>query len=299
LHMQSLIPAVADMDGDGDADLVCGNSKGKLVYCENVALPGQPADFKLADPAWQGIDVGDFSAPQLLDMDQDGLTDLICGKRNGTLSFYKNTGTPEQASFALVSDKFGGVDITNTQLSIYGYSVPCFYADKMGETVLFLGSEFGEIFVYDNISNNLDGNFRFRGTIPGINEGWRSGVAIGNLNNDTLSDMIIGNYSGGLCIFYGIPDKIFGISEHTVMQFSALRIIPNPACDEILIYINDNQPVRSGYVAIHGIDGSLIMQPSEVELPVKLDISKFRNGIYLVSVQTFQGIATGKLVICR
>jgi len=299
LHMQSLIPAVADMDGDGDADLVCGNSKGKFVYCENVALPGQPADFKLADPAWQGIDIGDFSAPQLFDMDQDGLTDLICGKRNGTLSFYKNTGTPEQASFTLITDNFGGVDITNTQLSIYGYSVPCFYAGKMGETVLFLGSEFGEIFVYDNISNNLNGNFRFRGTIPGINEGWRSGVAIGNLNNDTLSDMIIGNYSGGLGIFYGIPDKIFGINEQTVLQFSALRIMPNPACDEISIYINENQPVSSGYVAIHGIDGSLIMKPSEVEFPAKLDISKFRNGIYLVSVQTFQGIATGKLVICR
>ncbi len=76
LQLQSLIPSVADMDGDGDIDLVCGNSKGKLVYCENIALSGQPADFKLIDPAWHGIDVGDFSAPQLFDMDTDRLLSL-------------------------------------------------------------------------------------------------------------------------------------------------------------------------------------------------------------------------------
>lgn len=299
LKMQSLIPAVADMDGDGDLDLVCGNSKGKLVYCENIALPGQPADFKLVDPAWHLIDVGDFSAPQLVDMDNDGFTDLVCGKRNGTLNYYRNTGTKEAAEFQLVSENFGGVDITNTALSNYGYSVPFFYKDKQGETVLFVGSEFGEVFVFDQIRNNLDGNFQMLGTIPGIKEGWRSAIAVGNLNNDTLTDMFAGNYSGGLALFFGKADKLFGISDQTQNQIQSLKITPNPAGNEVSLSINNAPVIKPFSIIIRGMEGKIIFNSPVAKFPLVMDVSAYRNGIYIVTVQTSQGFASGKLVICR
>ncbi|HOW32759.1 MAG TPA: VCBS repeat-containing protein, partial [Bacteroidales bacterium] len=40
LKMQSLIPAAGDVDGDGVTDLLCGNSKGKMVYVHNRAGAG-------------------------------------------------------------------------------------------------------------------------------------------------------------------------------------------------------------------------------------------------------------------
>jgi len=287
------------MDGDGDLDLVCGNSKGKLVYCENIALPGQPADFKLTDPAWLSIDVGDFSAPQLFDVDLEGLTDMICGKKNGTVSFYKNTGSKQLPQFTEESQLFGGVDVTDTMLSYYGYSVPCFYRDKQGETVLFVGSEFGDIFVYDQIDNNLDGNFRQLGTIPGIKDGWRSAVAIGNLNNDTLTDMLVGNYSGGLDLYYGKADKIFGIGDPAKRIFSTLHITPNPARSEVSIAIDSEMNIKTESLIIQGIEGKVARIYSNVHFPMLIDISNFKNGIYLVSVKTNSGSVTGKLVICR
>lgn len=299
LKMQSLIPAVADMDGDGDLDLVCGNSKGKLVYCENIALPGLPADFKLVDPAWHLIDVGDFSAPQLVDMDIDGLTDLVCGKRSGTLSYYRNTGTKEAAEFQLVSENFGGVDITNTALSNYGYSVPCFYKDKQGETVLFVGSEFGDVYVFDHIRNNLDGNFNMLGSLPGIKEGWRSAVAVGNLNNDTLTDLFAGNYSGGLALFFGKADKLFGISEPTQNQIYSLKITPNPARNEVSVSVDGDPGGNTFSLIIRGMDGRMIFNSSVAGFPLVLDVSAYQNGIYIVTVQTNRGFASGKLVICR
>jgi hypothetical protein len=299
LQLQSLIPSVADMDGDGDADLVCGNSKGKLVYCENVALTGQAADFKLVDPAWKSIDVGDFAAPQLFDLDQDGLTDLVCGKRNGSLNFYKNMGSATNPEFTLESELFGEVDVTNTQLSNYGYSLPCFYRDKKGETLLFVGSEFGDIFVYDQIENNLNGKFRLLGNIPNIKEGWRSGVAIGNLNGDTLADMLLGNYSGGLGLFFGKPDKIFRLGEQLFSKIESLYISPNPAQDKISIFPSQEFNTSKSLLIIKGMDQKIVRFYSHPNVREAIDVSGFANGVYLVSLVTDKGMANGKLVICR
>jgi len=294
LQMQSLIPSVADIDGDGDADLICGNSIGKLIYCENIALPGQPAEFKLTDPPWQGINVDGFAAPQLFDVDQDGLTDLICGKKKGTLSFYKNTGTKQEAQFTLVSELFGGVDVTNPQLSNGGFSVPCFYKDKQGDIKLFSGSEFGDIFVYDQIDNNLDGNFRFAGALPGVKDGWRCGIAIGNLNNDTLTDIMVGNYSGGLGLFFGKPDNIFGIWEHKEKLFSSLLISPNPAGNEVSVSVNSDLKIKPENLVIQTMEGKIVRKYSRVSFPMMIDASGFKNGVYLVMVQTDKGTVTGK-----
>lgn len=299
LHLQSLIPDVADLDGDGDLDLVCGNSAGKLIYCENRALPGQPANFVLSDPPWAGIDVGDFSSPQLFDLDQDGLTDLICGKKKGTVSFFKNTGTKQEAQFSLVIDSLGGVDVTDYQLSNGGYSVPRFYTDKQGDIKLFVGSEFGEVYVYDQIKNNLEGDFRLIGAVPGVKNGWQSSVAIGNLNSDTITDMLVGNYSGGIGLFYGKAENTFGIGEQAEQKFSSLKISPNPADNLVSIDFKGSMEIKPENMLVLGIEGKIVRKFSQVNFPILIDVSGFQNGIYLLVIQSNKGMVTGKLVICR
>ena len=52
--------ALADIDGDGDCDLVAGTDVGELQYFENTGTPGQPAyqERTGSQNPWDGIDVG-------------------------------------------------------------------------------------------------------------------------------------------------------------------------------------------------------------------------------------------------
>ena len=53
-----------------------------------------------------GIDVGSFSTPQLVDLNRDGLLDLVIGERSGIdngvlngINYFENTGLIDQVPF--------------------------------------------------------------------------------------------------------------------------------------------------------------------------------------------------------
>lgn len=304
LKMQALIPAAGDVDGDGVRDLLCGNSKGKLVYLHNKAASGQPADFELADPAFMQIDVGDFSAPQVIDLDRDGLNDLVIGNRKGKLHYYRNTGNTGLPAYSLVTDSLGGIDVTNTELSYYGYSVPHFYKMSNGRMLLFVGSEFGEIWVYSGIENNLDGHFTFTGLLQGIRDGWRSSVAIANIDSDTLVEMLAGNYSGGLGYYKGYTATANGLAEQDRQTQPLLHISPNPATDMAEIRFEGLAGVKGIEVNLYNAEGR--KQRTGVTMKqnsLQIDLRGLQPGLYLAEVIIGDGIKlsrlTGKLVVRR
>ena len=295
LQMQSLIPAAGDVDGDGVTDLLCGNSKGKLVYLHNKASSGQPADFELTDPAYMQIDAGDFSAPQVIDLDDDGLNDLVTGNRKGKLSYYHNTGEAGNPSYNLVTDSLGGIDVTNTQLSYYGYSVPYFYKNSNGKLLLFVGSEYGEVWVYSGIENNLDGRFTFEGLLQGIRDGWRSSVAMADINSDTLVEMLAGNYSGGLGFYHGFTSSANGIQQSDQPLTSRLVITPNPAAGSAGIQIPGVNEISEIHINIYDNEGRrLKARFIRHENLLQLDLGELKPGLYLV-----EAVYTEKNKPCR
>jgi len=294
------VPTFGDLDGDGDEDMLVGTASGKILYFENIAAPGANADFVLVDQNFQNISVAGFSAPQLFDLTGNGLRDLIIGKRNGTISFYRNTGTATSPQFTFITDSLGKVNVRNPNLSVFGHCIPHFYRDNTNDIHLFAGSEFGEIYYYTEIENNLSGEFKLvMKNYLWIDEGLYSAVAMADLNSDGFPEMLVGNYSGGLSYFKGTLPPPENIIEKKAANPN-LHIYPNPASEFIQFDIN-NQNVDIKQVKIIDITGQTTLLAGY--LPARVDVSGFQNGIYLLSLTiSFNGnlsVVSQKFVISR
>ncbi|MBV9884476.1 MAG: VCBS repeat-containing protein [Sphingomonadaceae bacterium] len=83
-------PCFGDLDGDGDLDLVSGNSVGTIVAWRNDG--GTFTQLTGAANPFNGFDVGNASTPALVDLDGDHDLDLVVGEINGHLSAWRNDG---------------------------------------------------------------------------------------------------------------------------------------------------------------------------------------------------------------
>jgi hypothetical protein len=293
LGLAGVYPTFADLDGDGDMDMVIGNRDGNLYRFQNIAGAGNPMNMVLADNNWLNIDVGQFSTPVFFDLTKNGLPDLIVGQRMGYLSFWENTGTATNPVFTHVTDTLGHVYTADLTHSYFGHSVPCFYRNTLGETFLFTGSSRGWILHFKNIDNNLNGTFQLIDTVfvtDGINkfkilEGSRVAPWVADLNNDTFPELLVGNYRGGLAYFKGTqpPPDTVGIVHFTLPDLK-INIYPNPFTDEIFVetlHILDFVNCR-----IISTDGREVINTSfQNTNNFRMQIGNIQKGLYILSLE--------------
>jgi len=97
------VPALVDLDFDGDLDMLCGNLWGEVAYYENQDGTWVEDTFIMG-----GIETDQNTAPAFADLDDDGDPDLILGQYDGTFSYYENRniivslpyGDPYQSKYA-------------------------------------------------------------------------------------------------------------------------------------------------------------------------------------------------------
>ena len=82
-------PALADVDGDGDLDLVLGSEANGLLFYRNNGSPESP-EFE-AEAALD-LAVQPFTTPTFADIDGDGDLDFFAGGIAGGLIYYENPG---------------------------------------------------------------------------------------------------------------------------------------------------------------------------------------------------------------
>lgn len=141
--VQQSAPCLADLDNDGDLDLLAGNSSGKLTYYRNNGSASS-FNFQFITNNYMNVSVGNDAAPSLGDLDGDGDLDLLVGSRLGLVHFYRNTGTASSPNFIFVTSNYAG---------IIGFqnSVPAI-VDINSDTDmdLFVGNVKGGLYYYEN-----------------------------------------------------------------------------------------------------------------------------------------------------
>lgn len=243
-NLTGITPTFGDLDGDGDADLLFGESQGFVYYFRNDAPAGQPASYTFITGNFLNQSVGANSTPHLADIDRDGDLDLIIGERNGNLNYFRNNGTAATANFGLVTTAFGNVSVRNPNIGA-GYAAPA-VADLNQNNLLDLlvGDLDGRVHYFPDVENNLAGTFSrsallqqnpLNSQVDSLRVGRRAFPAAASLNADNFPDVMVGLGRGGLQVFRhaGLVNAMVKPSESP----ETLTLYPNPFTGALTLHL--------------------------------------------------------------
>lgn len=292
----NVVPTVGDIDSDGDIDILIGTSFGQIHWLKNSAGFSSPATFtQTAINAFSFTTISSNTAPQLFDLNNDGLLDLLIGMKNGRVAYYQNNGTSSNPSYTLITNSLGNINVQGdiTIYGIDGFASP--YAYKEGSiTKILVGSISGQIFEYlvpsvfsPTVTYTMLSNY-----VNGINVGAQSSPYFEDLNNDGMRDLFVGNASGGLS-FYSSKSPNVGIKNNNITNSLLYSIYPNPTNQTFNIKaVNGDQIVD---VLIYDLFGQLVYSKKAHQIKDIITINHLTKGIYLVNIQSINSANTSNL----
>ena len=292
-----IFPAFGDIDNDNDVDMILGLDDGHLIYFMNNAGPGIPATFAAPVFLYMSIDIGIANTPQLVDLNTDGKLDLVIGGKNGLIKYFENLGSVSVPFYSSIptNDTLGGINV-QTQGAPDGYSVP-FVFKQGAETRMLVSSMKGDIYLYGNIDGNLNGSFIILDTVLsktlGSRYGYNLSVSGGNLNNDTLTDMLIGFYGGGVQIYY--QDNLTSTFSYADNLNATIHIFPNPVSETLII--KSAISVNTMSSALFDLTGRLIISKPLVGNYCFMDVSGIAEGPYLLKIISGKAINVRKIIV--
>lgn len=299
-------PAFGDLNGDNQPDALVGGQNGKLFFYANQATGDDAPVFTNFVYPFQDIDVGQSARPNIVDLDRDGLNDLVIGSRDGRIHYYRNIGTANTPAFEAdptMGDnaiQLGGIDTRNLGSSV-GYASPTLI-DQGNDFLLITGTRRGQLEVYNNIDNNLAGTFNLiDGRLGGIDPGTRSELCLADFDGDNFLELVVGNERGGLSYFStnieASGEVISDITEATVDELS-LFVHPNPTSGLALLS-GLPQHEQLANITLYAANGAQVFsrQLDVINQQVELDLSGLPSGLYWLNYRDTQQTKTLKIIL--
>ncbi|MBR8829410.1 MAG: VCBS repeat-containing protein [Gomphosphaeria aponina SAG 52.96 = DSM 107014] len=189
---RNAVPVIADLDGDGNEELLIGNGEGEIKYFlkNNSGFTEQIGN----ENPLNAVNVGYSAAPTTGDLDGDGDEDVLIGNWEGKLKYLRNDG--DGFTELMGSDNpFQAVNVD------YYASPTIFDVDGDGDEDVLVGDLFGNIKYF---RNDGDGFTRQTGTdnpFQRIDVGWKAAPTVYDLDEDGDEDLLVGNDDGNIKYF--------------------------------------------------------------------------------------------------
>ncbi|PRY09855.1 putative secreted protein (Por secretion system target) [Pontibacter ummariensis] len=306
-QLVNLKPAFADMNADGATDLVLtfGEKKAntaRVVYLPNKSAKGQAVAFSFAE-AQEVQALRDGDSPAFADVDKDGDLDMLLGRSDGSLAFYRNTGNAASPAYVLENRGLGGlgVDFSRRNLS------PAI-ADIDGDEAfdLLVVDDSGQLRVYRNFTKDLSGTFTAEAELleNDLTEGLQVSrfgrglsLAVAPLGGEGKLYITVGTQAGGLFLLEQTGGNLSNPAGPT--EGLTLSVYPNPAdrSSSVGVRIKATEPVT---LHLYDTIGRLVYKaPGVFGKEHGLPLQQFKAGMYIIRATSKSGEHASKKIIIR
>lgn len=212
------VPTLADMDNDGDFDMLCGLSEdGNLKYYSNTGTSTVAVFSENESQVW--ADVGLYAYPYFSDLDADGDIDLLSGRDNLGFYYFQNGGSATAWQWQQANSVFANLGQTTY------WNSPCLVdLTGDGKQDLVYGTASGPLNYYRNTGTTSTPQWTLNTSLFGgvLDVGGASSPVLFDFDLDGDLDLISGSQMGDIKYYRNIGTRYSPAWEANHSRFASI-----------------------------------------------------------------------------